>query len=88
MVARNGSVADKQVVWAFDVDRISVADVEGFLEAVNKNKLTAQAEIMAKYTLDGPVEAISTDGLTNMPFKQFIEGRDEFVKALGDLAKN
>lgn len=88
MVARNGSVAEKQAAWEFDVDRISVADVEGFLEAVNKNKLTAQAEIMARYTLEAPVEAISPEGFTRMPFKQFVEGRDEFVKALGDLAKN
>lgn len=80
----NGS----QARWEFDVDRISVEDVENFLNAVKGNKLTEQAAIMAKYVQDAPVEAVSAEGLAKMPFKEFLRGRDQFSTELGDLAKN
>ena len=74
--------------WGFQVERISVEDVENFLNAVKGNKLVEQAGIMAKYVTEAPAEALSAEGLAKMPFKEFLRGRDQFSNELGDLAKN
>ena len=74
----------------FNVDDITVEDVEDFLVAAGDNQLRRQAEIMARYVVTLP-KGWSGDGgevFSKRPFREFKAVREKFLQALNDMSKN
>ena len=70
--------------WSFDVEMITGADVEDFMQAMFLHRFSVQVILMGKYLVGKP----SDIELTDLSFEHFLGVRSAFMDGIANLGKN